>query len=272
MECFLRVWSQLHLCYCQVLWCIRPAVWPCLITHWPLEDWSKFLDKGLSNKLVNPLAPERFKQNFRLVIFKLISVIDGWGISCKIALRWMPLQLTDDKSTLVQVMAWYSQATSHCLSQCWPRFMSQNGVTRPQWVKPCYKGSQLYQHTEARTLQLVQKKVGNSSVLAIKLTLTHQIWPLYYQMNFFKWKCLCLQISLNSFFSSVDFTVCLHWFWIKTTFHFCQSKRMGHKQQLHLKMDIDRVVQDCGNSTANALELLPSCSRASIWWWYDELR
>ena len=46
----------------------------------------------------------------------------------------MSLDLTDDKSTLVQVMAWCRQATSHYLSQCWPRSMSQYGVTRPQWV------------------------------------------------------------------------------------------------------------------------------------------
>ena len=46
----------------------------------------------------------------------------------------MPLDLTDDKSTLVQVLAWCRQATSHYLSQCWPRFMSPNGITRPQWV------------------------------------------------------------------------------------------------------------------------------------------
>ena len=58
----------------------------------------------------------------------------GWGISNEIALRWMPLDLTDDKSTLVQVMAWCRQATSHYLSQCWPRSMLPNGVTRPQWV------------------------------------------------------------------------------------------------------------------------------------------
>ena len=38
------------------------------------------------------------------------------------------------KSTLVQVMAWCHQATSHNLSQCWPRSMSPYGVTRPQWV------------------------------------------------------------------------------------------------------------------------------------------
>ena len=58
----------------------------------------------------------------------------GWGISNEIALRWMPLDLTDDKSTLVQVMAWCRQATSHYLSQCWPRSMSPNDVTRPQWA------------------------------------------------------------------------------------------------------------------------------------------
>ena len=45
----------------------------------------------------------------------------------------MPLDLTD-KSTLVQVMAWCLQATRDYLSQCWPRSMSPNGVTRPQWV------------------------------------------------------------------------------------------------------------------------------------------
>ena len=28
----------------------------------------------------------------------LILVIDGWGISCEIALIWMSLDLTDDKS------------------------------------------------------------------------------------------------------------------------------------------------------------------------------
>ena len=31
--------------------------------------------------------------------------------------------------------AWCRQATSHYLSQFWPRFMSPYGVTRPQWIK-----------------------------------------------------------------------------------------------------------------------------------------
>ena len=58
----------------------------------------------------------------------------GWGISYENALRWMPLNITDEKSTLVQVMAWCRQATSHYLSRCWPRSLSPFGVTRPQWV------------------------------------------------------------------------------------------------------------------------------------------
>ena len=81
------------------------------------------------------LAPGKFEWNFRHVIFKQILVIDDWGISCEITLTWKPQDFTDDKSTLVQVMAWCHQATSHYLSQCWPSSLSPYGVTRPQWVK-----------------------------------------------------------------------------------------------------------------------------------------
>ena len=49
------------------------------------------------------------------VIFRLTSRIYILNISCEIALRWMPQDLTDDKSILVQVMAWYSQATGLAL-------------------------------------------------------------------------------------------------------------------------------------------------------------
>ena len=43
--------------------------------------------------------------------------------------------LTDGKSTLVQVFAWCPQAASHYLSQCWPRSLSPHGVIRPCWIK-----------------------------------------------------------------------------------------------------------------------------------------
>ena len=68
------------------------------LTHWPLGN---------------------FKWNFRLVIFKLNLVNGGWGISYEIALRWMSLDLTDDKSTLVQVMAWCRQASCNMATMKW---------------------------------------------------------------------------------------------------------------------------------------------------------
>ena len=86
--------------------------------------------------IVNSLAPGKLEWNFRHVIFKQILMIDGWGISCEIALIWMSLDFTDDQSTSVQVMAWCRQATSHYLSQCWSRSLLPYDVTRPQWVNP----------------------------------------------------------------------------------------------------------------------------------------
>ena len=53
---------------------------------------------------------------------------------CKIAPRWMSQDTYDDESILVEVMAWRRKVASHCLSQCWPRFMPWYNVTRPQWA------------------------------------------------------------------------------------------------------------------------------------------
>ena len=86
--------------------------------------------------VINSLAPGRFKVNIRWVNFKLILVVNGWGISCETAFICISLDHIYGKSTLVQVMAWCRQATSHYLSQCWLRYQSPYGVTRPQWVKP----------------------------------------------------------------------------------------------------------------------------------------
>ena len=78
--------------------------------HWPFFLFMKnYYSYDLISHL-NSLAPGRFQFNFRWAIFNLILVNDGWGIFYEIALRWMPLDLTDDKSTLVQVMAWCRQA------------------------------------------------------------------------------------------------------------------------------------------------------------------
>ena len=104
-----------------------------------------------------------FQSNFRQAIFKLILVNGGWGISYEIALRWMPLELTDDKSTLVQVMAWFLQATSHYLRQCWSRPMSPYGVTRPQWVN-LHRG---YPSSYENCITLIFLKVETQNLLAL---------------------------------------------------------------------------------------------------------
>ena len=78
------------------------------LTHWPLGDFDK-----------------------DLVVFNFILAIDGCDISHEISSRWMSLDITDDKSKLVQVMAWCRQATNHYLSQCW--FRSLSDLTWASW-------------------------------------------------------------------------------------------------------------------------------------------
>ena len=79
---------------------------------------------------VNSLAPGECRCNSKSVIFKFISRVNNFSISGETTLRWMPQDLTDDGSTLIQEMAW-----CHYLRQCWPRSTSPYGVTRPHRVK-----------------------------------------------------------------------------------------------------------------------------------------
>ena len=104
--------------------------------HLPIINNSFFLAQWCiwCVRELHSLAPGRFKWNFRQLIFNLILVTDCWGVLCGIVLMWLSLDLTHDKPTSLQVMAWCRQAASHYLSQCWPRYVSPYGVTRPQWV------------------------------------------------------------------------------------------------------------------------------------------
>ena len=73
--------------------------------------------------------------SFRSVIYEHMLGMKFFSTSYEIALRWMSQNRFHDKSTLVQVMAWCHQATSHHVSQCWPRSMWPYGVTKPQCVE-----------------------------------------------------------------------------------------------------------------------------------------
>ena len=81
----------------------------------------------------------------------------AWAL-CDIALRYMPQNLTNEKSTLVQVIAWCRQATSRYLSQCQSRFMSPCGITRPKWVVSWWR------HQMETFSVLLALCVGNSPV------------------------------------------------------------------------------------------------------------
>ena len=74
-----------------------------------------------------------------IAISKLIGIAASiWSLisnSRGIALRWMPQNPNNDRLTLVQVMAWCHQATSHYLNKCWSRLMLPNDVTKPRCVK-----------------------------------------------------------------------------------------------------------------------------------------
>ena len=89
----------------------------------------KIIQQGL---MINLLAPERWERNFTNVVFILQIVI--LSTSCENGPRWTTQNLTDEKSTLVRVVAWCRQATSHHMNHCWPRSPTPYAVTMPQWV------------------------------------------------------------------------------------------------------------------------------------------
>ena len=101
----------------------------------------------------------------------------------------------DDKSTLVLVMAWCHQATSHYLSQCWPRSMSPYGVTRPHRVKAMHDLWNMYclyfQENENEILKVCfMLKMARIIGMRYRLHKIHiVIWSL--------WNILCYLFIMN---------------------------------------------------------------------------
>ena len=69
----------------------------------------------------NSLVPGRCGSNFKDITFKLVIQNCSLCTRCEVALRWMPQNLTNEKSTLVQLMV-----------------CSPHGVTRTRWVNRPY--------------------------------------------------------------------------------------------------------------------------------------
>ena len=114
------------------------------ITHWPLG--------GLN-------------WNFRKVILCWIKWLMGKVFLVKVTSDESHWTLLMMKSTLVQVMAWWRQATSHYLNQCWLRFVSSYGDTRPQWfnysnMQPC--GTVFYWFQELLRLWMLAQRLAET--------------------------------------------------------------------------------------------------------------
>ena len=57
---------------------------------------------------VNALALGKSECHFNYKIFQIIAVINGWDISCELALRWTSLDLTDDEDNIGSGNGWVS--------------------------------------------------------------------------------------------------------------------------------------------------------------------
>ena len=104
-------------------WC-RQATSHYLSQCWPRSMSPYGVTRPQWVNIINLLAPGRWGNNLKSIIFNL-------ALAVTLKLKWMVQIYVNEKSTLVQVMAWCRQATSHYLSQCLPRSKKSCGVTKP---------------------------------------------------------------------------------------------------------------------------------------------
>ena len=80
-------------------------------------------------------------------------MVDILSISPEIALRWI-----DDQATLLQVMAWCHQASSHYLNQCCSNSMTPYGITKGLIYQLCshtYNCRRLYNRVTSYALYIL---------------------------------------------------------------------------------------------------------------------
>ena len=72
-----------------------------------------------------------------------------------ISFKFVPEGLIDNKSTLVQVMAWCRQAASHYLSHFWPRSVLLYDIPSSQWVNSLWPSDTIWQQRSGSTMAQV---------------------------------------------------------------------------------------------------------------------
>ena len=90
--------------YCS---CIH---WGCISKPCRVSISTIYIKKRICiSMLLNLLIPGRCESNFKSVIFERMLRIQYMGTCFEIAVRWMPQNIFDDKSSLVQVMLLLTQ-------------------------------------------------------------------------------------------------------------------------------------------------------------------
>ena len=107
VQLFLHIIQYILVCFIIVLWVANVLI-PFLINSYINPFYA-------SNRQywVNSVAPGRCGSNFKNMIFELImqNTCSSFGTHGKINLRWISQYLINEKSTLIQVMAWCPQAS-----------------------------------------------------------------------------------------------------------------------------------------------------------------
>ena len=108
-----------------IIWTL--AIYQILRSYWQLSQ-QQSLQWDLTNMNVAWFNKnQKFSLREKLMNGVLVTPIPE-------ILRYASELLVKSKSTLVKVMACCQRATSHCLHQCWPRYLMLYGVIRVQWV------------------------------------------------------------------------------------------------------------------------------------------
>ena len=125
------IW-KCHLSYGGSLSWYPPRAGKCL------TNWGWLIN--MSSKMCHHDFCGRGGSNLKSLTFKLIVQNSSLDNHCKIALKWMPENSTNEKSTLTQVIVWWCQATCHYLNQCWLRYLMPYVITRSHWGNPTLPG------------------------------------------------------------------------------------------------------------------------------------
>ena len=142
------------------------------------------------------LLSVKFGRDFKNAVFNLISFIDVFRSN---AFKWLPRELTDDKSTLVQV-------ASHYLNQCWPSFAWPHCVKIDIWQ-----------------LQYIPRNMHTVFVLLCFVVVIH--WLIFpYPSGLLHWHCGNLTIAPVSAKQP-------WWIWINTSYEFIMNDCISTTKQ-----------------------------------------